>query len=335
MTTTRAPSPPRALHWFALGLTVAVVLLISAGALVTSKEAGLSVPDWPLSYGGLNPPRWWEIENVRAEHGHRLIAGTVALLTVALAVWITRREPRRWVVKLAWVAVGAVLLQALLGGLTVLLFLPTAVSVAHAALAELFLCLVTTLAVVTSPWWRERGARPASGGAAAPARLAAAVTGLVYLQILVGAVMRHSGAGLAIPDIPLAFGRLVPPRFDFAIGIHYAHRVGAVVVTTAIVVLVARALRARRRAPGLAGPAMALAALVAVQVSLGLLVVYSAKQPHINTAHVATGATLLATSLVLTLRSARLAAAAPAGARRLAMAPSAASGEPASSGAST
>jgi len=102
------PSTARAPHRFAVFLACCVVLLITAGALVTSKQAGLAVPDWPLSYGSLNPPRWWQIENVRAEHGHRLIAGTVALMTVALAVWLHRREPRRWVKRLSLVAVAAV-----------------------------------------------------------------------------------------------------------------------------------------------------------------------------------------------------------------------------------
>ncbi len=130
------------LHRFAVFLACAVVLLIAAGGLVKSKEAGLSVPDWPTSYGGFNPPRWWQIDTVRAEHGHRLIAGTVGLLTLALALWTQRVEPRRWVRRLAWTAFAAVVAQALFGGLTVRLFLPPAVSISHAALAQAFLCLV-------------------------------------------------------------------------------------------------------------------------------------------------------------------------------------------------
>ena len=155
----------RGLHRFAVVLAGLIVLLIAAGALVKSKEAGLSVPDWPLSYGSLNPPKWWTIENVRAEHGHRLIAGTVALLTVILALWFRRREPRPWVRRIAYLAVAVVFAQALLGGITVLTFLPAPVSVSHAGLAQLFLCLVVTLAVVTSTAWLRadftlhRGAR--------------------------------------------------------------------------------------------------------------------------------------------------------------------------------
>jgi cytochrome c oxidase assembly protein subunit 15 len=311
-------------HRFAAVLACLVVGLIAAGALVTSKSAGLAVPDWPLSYGSLNPPRWWEIENVRAEHGHRLYAGTVALLTVGLAVGIGRREPRRWVRRLAWTAVGAVAAQALLGGITVLLFLPTAVSVGHAALAEIFLCLVVTLAVVTSQGWREPSVRETSdpiGGSApiaATARLATATTAIVYGQILVGAVMRHLGAGLAIPDFPLAFGRLVPPRFDLAIGVAYAHRVGALLVLFVVAGLAGRILARHRGEPGLRRPALALIFLVAVQIALGGAVVLGGRAVPVNTLHVATGATLLATSLVLTLRTRRRAwlrrATAPVGA---------------------
>ncbi len=287
-----------------MALAGAVVLLVAAGALVTSKGAGLAVPDWPLSYGTLNPPRWWEIENVRAEHGHRLVAGTVALATVGLAAWITRREPRRWVRRLAWLAVAAVFLQALLGGLTVLFFLPLAVSLGHAALAEIFLCLVVALALVTSPAWR-RPAAPAPG-AEGVAPLATLTTAAIFVQILIGALMRHLGAGLAIPDFPLAFGRLVPPSFNLAIGVHYAHRVGAVVVT---LLVVATALRVARRVAGerlLRLPAMVMAVLVAAQFALGATIVLSRRAVVPNTAHVAVGAALLAASLLVTLSARRL-----------------------------
>ncbi len=295
---------PEWLHRFAAVLVCLIVLLISAGGLVKSKEAGLSVPDWPLSYGSLNPPRWWEIENVRAEHGHRLIAGTVALLTVVLAVAVTRREPRRWVRRLAWTAVAAVFLQALLGGVTVLLFLPTPISVSHAGLAQIFLCLVVTLAAVTSRWWRD-GSTPAP---AAPRVLRAATvtTAVIYVQILLGAVMRHTGAGLAIPDFPLAFGRLIPPSFDFPIAIHFAHRVGAVTVAALVVWTVARVWREARSEARLKRPAAALAGLVVIQVALGATVVLSGRAVLPNTVHVATGAMVLATSLLVTLRAWRL-----------------------------
>lgn len=301
-----APHHP-GLHRFAVLLACLVVGLIAAGALVKSKEAGLSVPDWPTSYGGINPPRWWQIENVRAEHGHRLYAGTVALLTVALAVWTARREPRAWVRRLAYGAVGAVLAQALLGGLTVLFFLPPAISIAHAALAELFLCLIVMVALATSAAWsgpalpsvrREPARRLAPW--------ATALTVAAYVQILLGAVMRHNGAGLAIPDFPLAFGRLVPDHFDFKIAIHYAHRLGALVVLGLVLVTAWRAFSARAGERLLEVPAAALLGLVAAQIALGGAVVLTGRGVAVNTLHVATGAALLATSLLLTCNAWRL-----------------------------
>jgi len=289
------------------------VLLIAAGALVKSKEAGLSVPDWPLSYGGFNPPHWWRIETVRAEHGHRMFAGTIAFLTVLLAVLLQRQERRPWVRWLGWSAVGAVLAQAVLGGITVLFFLPPAISIAHAGLAELFLCLVTTVAVVTSrSFWAEPSSPilPPSAGIAEIAPLAAITTAMIYVQILLGAVMRHNGAGLAIPDFPLAFGRLVPPHFDFKIGIHYAHRLGALTVAILVLWTAARVLSRFRTERTLALPALGMVGLVALQITLGALVVLTKKAVLPNTVHVATGAALLATSLVLSLYSRRLARAA-------------------------
>jgi cytochrome c oxidase assembly protein subunit 15 len=292
----------RVLHRFAVALAGLVVLLIAAGALVKSKEAGLSVPDWPLSYGSLNPPRWWTIENVRAEHGHRLIAGTVALLTVALAWLFRRREERAWVRRIAYLAVVAVLVQALLGGITVLMFLPPAVSVSHAGLAQLFLCLVVTLAMVTSRAWRRADFTLHREVARRRlAQLAGAVTGLVYVQILLGAVMRHTGAGLAIPDFPLVFGGLVPPHFADGVAIHYAHRLGALAVLCGAAAVVWKALRRFRDERALVVPAVLLAILVAVQVALGGAVVLTGRAVLPNTVHVAVGAMVLACSLALTL----------------------------------
>ena len=292
----------RGLHRFALLLSCGVVLLIAAGALVKSREAGLSVPDWPLSYGSLNPPRWWTIQNVRAEHGHRLIAGTVALLTVLLAIQFRRLEPRRWARRIAYLAVVAVFVQAALGGITVLLFLPPPVSIGHAGLAQLFLCLVVTLAVVTSSsWQRADFVLHRQAARRRLARLATTLTGFVYLQILIGAVMRHTGAGLAIPDFPLVFGGLVPARFDSAIAIHYTHRVGALVVLALVTALAWQVLRRFRHDRALALPALGLVFLVVLQIGLGGAVVLTGRAVVPNTIHVAVGAMVLACSVALTL----------------------------------
>ncbi len=298
---------PRGIHRLATLLAGYVVLLITAGGLVKSLEAGLSVPDWPLSYGMLNPPRWWEIETVRAEHGHRLIAGVALVLTLWLVVWIARREPRQWVRRLAYLALGSVLAQAALGGITVLFFLPKPVSVAHAGLAQLFLSMVVTLAVVTSLRWL-RGERPAPGGSPEGGLVVLTVvtTGAIYAQILLGAVMRHTGAGLAIPDFPWVFGGIVPPSFDFAIGIHYSHRLGALVVISLVVVTLVRVFALADRPKAMLAPALSMMLIVLVQATLGALVVLTGKAVLPNTLHVGTGALLLAASLVLTLTTCRL-----------------------------
>ena len=128
---------------------------------MTSTESGLSVPDWPLSYGRLHAVRW--SAGVFYEHGHRMVATTVGLLTIVLAVWLARREPRRWVRRLGYLALAAVVAQGVLGGLTVIFLLPTAVSVAHACLAQTFFCLDVAIAVVTSPRWRAAPADSRAG----------------------------------------------------------------------------------------------------------------------------------------------------------------------------
>src|SRR4051794_12714587 len=143
------------LHRFAALVAACTVLLILAGSLVTSHDAGLSVPDWPTSYGWnmfTFPPSMW-VANILYEHGHRLIASSVGFLTFVLAAWLWIAEPRRLVRWLGVAALGAVVAQGVLGGITVLFFLPAAVSTAHAALAEVFFCLTVAVALLTSPRW--------------------------------------------------------------------------------------------------------------------------------------------------------------------------------------
>jgi heme a synthase len=280
------------LHRFAILTAVATLGLIFAGGLVTSTESGLSVPDWPLSYGRLMPPM---VGGVRYEHGHRMAATSVGILTVILAVWLARREPRRWVKRLGWLAVAGVVLQGVLGGLTVLFLLPTPVSVAHACLAQAFFCLIVALAVVTWPAW-ERGARnePVT-------LLAAATASAVFLQLLVGAVMRHTKAGLAIPDFPLSLGRVVPPLDSFPVAIAFAHRAWALVVAALVAGTAIAAHRSGRPLVRRAG--IALAAIVAIQIALGATTLLSRKNVAVTTAHVATGALLLGAAVALTVGS--------------------------------
>ncbi len=288
-------------HRFAALTAAATVCLIAAGGLVTSTESGLSVPDWPTSYGWnmfTFPVSNW-VGGVRFEHTHRLIASTVGFLTILLAVWLARREPRLWVRRLGYAALGTVIAQGVLGGLTVLFLLPTAVSVAHAGLAEIFFCLIVTLSVVTSPRWRD--AEPVLPSVLT--RIGALTVAVIFLQLVLGAIMRHTKAGLAIPDFPLAFGRLVPPISSFAVAIHFAHRLGALAVAGLVGLCLAQALPSGR--PGLQKAAVSLVVLVVVQIVLGAVTVLSRKAVVVTTAHVATGALLLGTAVSFTLASRR------------------------------
>ncbi len=311
----------RWLHRFAWFLAASTLLLIVAGGMVTSTDSGLAVPDWPNTYGQFmfTFPMKHMVGGILYEHGHRLIASAVGFFTIILAVWLWRADERRWMRRLGVIALAAVIAQGVLGGITVLYFLPAPVSVAHAGLAEIFFCLTAAIAVFTSARWRTPAAAPVHGAAnAAPVndttlrRVAMATTALVYAQILIGATMRHTGAGLAIPDFPLAFGRLVPHVWNFGVAIHYAHRVGAVIVTLAVLAAAGHVFYHHRGRRELTRPAGLLVALLMSQVTLGAYVVWSGRHEIVNTAHVANGALVLVTSLVLTLWTCRARFAAPA-----------------------
>jgi len=291
------------LHLFAASVAAATALLIFAGGLVTSTGSGLAVPDWPTTYGWSMftfPLDKW-VGGIYYEHSHRLIASTVGLLIMSLAVWLWRVEPRRWVRRLGYLALAAVVTQGILGGITVLWLLPDPISIAHAGLAQIVFCLTVTIALVTSPGW-TRSAPPTDR---ILQRIAAGTTGAIYLQILVGATMRHTEAGLAIPDFPLAFGALVPPMWTPAIATHYAHRVGAVLVTALVIATAGHVVYHHRTRSELWRPALLLVALLITQITLGALTVLSGKQYMINSLHVVIGAFVLGTSLVLTLRAYR------------------------------
>ena len=294
-------------HRYALCLMAATVVLLLAGGLVTSTGSGLAVPDWPLSFGQVFP----EMRGgVLFEHGHRLVAATVGFMTIILAFWFGRREPRPAVRRLAYAALAAVVTQGLLGGLTVLLRLPTAVSVAHACLAQIVFGITVTLAVSTSrPFLDE--ARRADAVPRGVGMLAAAATTATYAQVILGALMRHTGAGLAIPDVPLSFGRVVPPILSFEIGVHFAHRALALVVGGLVAALAVRCAPLRSH-PAIALPARLATTLVLLQILLGGAAVVTRLAIVPATLHVVTGALLFGTLLAVTLFAFRRRAEAPA-----------------------
>jgi cytochrome c oxidase assembly protein subunit 15 len=280
----------RARHRFVQLTTVCTFLLLIAGGLVTSNEAGLAVPDWPLSYGTWLPPM---VGNIVYEHGHRMVAAFVGLLTVILAAWLWLREPRRWVRRLGGAALAAVITQGLLGGLTVLFLLPRPVSIAHASLAQMFFCLMVSLAVVTGPGWRPDHPKTEDTSKPTLVDLAAVTTLAIFVQLILGAAYRHSALGI----IP--------------------HLVGAAVVAVLVVRSVSRVWQCRARPAQLRRSAWLLGVLLALQLFLGLgayvtrLAAADASQPPtdmvvLTVAHLAAGGLLLATSVALTLYAHRL-----------------------------
>jgi cytochrome c oxidase assembly protein subunit 15 len=287
------------LHRYTKFLAFATFLLIIAGGLVTSNDYGLAVPDWPKSYGMWMPPM---IGGVLYEHGHRMIAAFVGFLTVILAIWMLWKESRKWMRALGVVALFAVILQGVLGGLTVIYLLPTPISVMHATLAQTFFSLIVSLVLFTSPRWKRPLATATNHRLPA---LFTITTIAIYLQLILGAWMRHSKAALAIPDFPLAFGRIIPEFTNSQIAIHFSHRIGALLVFTCIGVTASVVLRKHKNIPEFVRPALLLLGLVFVQITLGAFTIWTQTAVWAATAHVGVGALMLATAVRLTLQGFR------------------------------
>lgn len=292
MTTRRAPDPLA--HRLALTTAAVTGVLLVAGGLVTSTGSGLAVPDWPLSFGTLLPPMEG---GVRFEHTHRLIAGAVLLLMVALTVRVARGRAGTRVRRLAFLGMGAVLAQAGLGGLTVLLQLPPAVSIAHALLAQTFFTIICCLAAATGPALAR--ARPSMPGLR---RAAHAAAGALAVQILLGAVTRHLGAGRAFPDWPLSGGRIVPEFFgDPGRAFNFAHRTWAWIAAASVLWAAHRAWHGTRREPLARRWGLLLPALLVIQITLGAGSVLHDLPPVVTALHVLGGGLLLAGSAMLVL----------------------------------
>ncbi len=313
------------LHRFAVIVACSTFVLIIAGGLVTSTGSGLAVPDWPLSYGQIMPPM---VGGIFFEHGHRMVAAFVGLVTTILAIWICRAEERRWVRWLGLAALMFVITQGVLGGLTVLFLLPTPISVAHATLAQTFFCILISLALFTSPEWRRNQPKIEDEGKPSLPTLALATTAVIYLQLILGALMRHTDSGLAVPDFPLAYGYLIPPLNSTALKgfnkqlvdmglrlaadpvitanqilIHLVHRLGAVLTTGFVLWTAVKTFKRYKGELKLLLPALLMPLLVLFQILLGIFTLFTQKNIGVATAHVAVGALILATSVVFTLWS--------------------------------
>src|SRR2546427_4274366 len=241
----------KVLHRFALLVACATFFLIIAGALVTSHDAGLATPDWPLSKGQVFPKM---VGNLFWEHGHRIVATVVGLLTIALAIYIQVREPRAWVRRLGWSALGAVVAQGILGGLTVKLNLPLIVSAAHATLAQLFFLITVSLAVFTSRAWLDTQPLTIEPDGASLRPMCVASLAVILTQLVLGATLRHSATWDQALPTPLLV----------------AHICGAVIVTLVLSTTIALLLFRYRDDAYLSRPATMAAVLLVIQLGLGL-----------------------------------------------------------------
>jgi cytochrome c oxidase assembly protein subunit 15 len=302
-----------------------ILMLIFIGGQVKSTESGLAVPDWPNTYGHFMFSFPWEkmVGGIFWEHLHRMVASVAGLLTFALTWWVYKADRRRWVKRIALAASIAVLVQGLLGGLTVIFLLPAWISSSHGTLAQIYLCLCVAVMLATSSRWEDAPVRTLDNDATPLRKLALVTTLAIFLQLIIGAVMRHTESGLAIPDFPTMFGSWVPPLSDARLEVankelwkidlpkvtfwqmvsHLAHRLWAVVVTVAAIWTSVRVFRRHAAQPLLRRPAILLLVLLTCQVTLGILTILTERQFTITSLHVVTGAATLATCMTLTIRA--------------------------------
>jgi heme a synthase len=342
----------RPLHYLAIATTAATFPLIFMGGLVTSHGAGMSVPDWPNSYGYnmfTFPPSKW-VGGIFYEHTHRLMGTVVGMLSIALVVvaWhtqiangasrvaevITRhriratRIPSAFPPAVRWLCLSvllAVIFQGVLGGLRVVL-VKLDLAVVHACVAQAFFCLAALTALVTSKWWNEPRQESHERGSALIVTCAFAAV-LMYAQLIVGALMRHYSAGLAVADFPLAYGKLLPATDAASLAqinlhrtwqlhlpavtasqvwLHMGHRIGAVLVSIAVLAASIIALAKHRRHRMIFVPTLLLIVLLAGQITLGALTVLMRKPADIASLHVTVGALTLLTMFIMTAAAIRL-----------------------------
>lgn len=288
------------------------VLLLYAGGFTTSIQAGMAFLDWPLSNGSINPDGWLSESDKLAEHSHRLMGAKLGFLAIISLIWHFFREERKRVRVTSYVLFWLVVSQGLLGGLRVRLdqlntgfdsnVVAQSFAVAHACGAQLVFCTLIAIAVLHSPFWLKRqDSTPIDYRKAKIWGWCAVVS--LFLQILVGAIMRHSHAGLAIPTFPLASeNSLLPPFWSFPISIHFAHRVGAVVASVALIGFVIQVFKNDALRDRLKGNAVSVLIVLALQIYLGALTIWTVKNPHAATMHMLVGAFLMGSTWMLVFR---------------------------------
>lgn len=324
----RLHEPSRWRNRFAWFTAAATLLLICSGGMVTSKGAGLAVPDWPTTFGYnmfLFPVSKW-VGGIFFEHTHRLIASTVGFLAIILSVWLWRAEDRRWVRNLGWAALGVVILQGVLGGLRVTM-LKDEIGIFHACLAQAFLGLLVLIALTTTRFWRSLAdARVDAAKFRSLGTLALATTVAIYVQLGLGATMRHQHRDLALLDFPTANGAWIPQTnakalaamnawrgarafsdvTAFQIWLQMAHRFGALVVATGVILCAVRIWQHAGELPILRRLALVWILLLLCQLTLGAWTIWSNKAADVATAHVAIGATILSFGVLISAICRRL-----------------------------
>jgi cytochrome c oxidase assembly protein subunit 15 len=313
---------------YAVFTALSTFVLVCIGGLVTSHEAGMSVPDWPTSCGYnmfFFPISKW-IGGIFFEHLHRLLASGVGFLTTILALWLLRsRSSPKWLRVLGVIAFFGVVGQGVLGGLRVVLK-KDYLGVPHATFAQLFLLLMCAIALFQTDFWRNlpihgendtHRFRP----------LFILTTALVLCQLMLGATMRHQHAGLSIPDFPLAYGKIWPatdpqsilsynqhrmevigynPITAFQVVLQMVHRLMALVIFTMVGICAWRAWRYLGSGHWLTRLSVFWFGLVLVQGFLGAATIWTDKSADIATAHVACGAVCLVTGGILSLIACRM-----------------------------
>ena len=307
----------RPLHWFAVLTAITTFLLLCAGGLVTSHEAGMSVPDWPNSYGYnmfLFPPSKW-IGGIFYEHTHRLWATVVASMTTILALWLWLQDSRKWMKRIGVAAFLLVIAQAVLGGLRVTLKLDNLGAV-HGVVAQSFFVLICAIALFTSRFWHKLSREKELNVPASLRALVLTATILIFCQLALGATMRAQHAGLSINTFPSAYGKLWPdtnpdaiqqynsqrieianynPITAFQVILQMVHRVVALAIFICVTICAVQAWRKLGRSDTLTKFALAWLGLMIVQIGLGAATILTDKAADVATAHLLGGALSLVT----------------------------------------
>ena len=306
------------LFWFSFFALVCSLFLLYAGGFTTSIAAGMAFLDWPLSDGSLNPEGWTQDRSKRAEHSHRLLGMQLGILSITLFVWIWLTEARFWLRTLAGLTLAIIMLQGLLGGLRVKLdrlnigtdsnLVAQSFAVSHACGAQIVLCLLVTIVVAASRWWTENAKLDDPKALKGVSRIGITACCVIFVQIVIGAVVRHGNAGLAIFTFPLSTpdGELLPNTWNWAVAVNFAHRIGAVAATAAILLFAAQIWISAHHLRAFLFLSLIPIALVAIQFLFGALIVWTRINEHIATLHMLFGAFLLASCWMLTFVSFRL-----------------------------